>query len=48
MLLLWASVILFVLWVLGVIVDVGGGVHLLLLIAIITFIVFLVGRRSPA
>ncbi|WP_415855442.1 DUF5670 family protein [Sinomonas sp. G460-2] len=48
MLLFWASVILFVLWVLGVIVDIGGGVHLLLFIAIITFIVFLVGRRRPA
>lgn len=47
MLLLWATVILFVLWVLGVIVNIGGGVHMLLLIAIITFIIFLVGRRRP-
>jgi hypothetical protein len=47
-LLLVASIVLFVLWLIGLITSVtfGGGVHVLLVIAIITIIVwFVVGRR---
>jgi hypothetical protein len=47
--LLWTIiVILFVLWLVGLVVHIGGGlIHLLLVIALILFIVnMLTGRRS--
>ncbi|MDQ4501469.1 DUF5670 family protein [Sinomonas sp. ASV322] len=45
--LLWGALILTILWVLGVIANIGGGIHLFLVIAVIMFIVYLVGRRRP-
>ena len=47
-LLLVAGLVLFVLWLVGLITSftLGGGIHVLLVIAIITIIVwFVVGRR---
>lgn len=48
--LLWTIVVvLFVLWLLGFLLHVGGGlIHLLLLIALIVLIVNLVTGRRPA
>lgn len=46
--LLWSALILFVLWVLGVIVNIGAGVHMLLFIAIGCFIVGLMGRAGSS
>jgi uncharacterized membrane protein len=46
--LLWSALILFILWILGVIVNVGVGVHMFLLIAIGCFIVGLMGRAGSS
>jgi hypothetical protein len=48
--LLWTIiVVLVVLWVLGLVVHIGGGlIHLLLVVALVLFIVnMLTGRRAP-
>ncbi len=48
--LLWAVVvILFILWLLGLLINIGGGlIHILLVIAVIVIIYnLLVGRRAP-
>jgi K+-transporting ATPase A subunit len=46
--LLWSALILFILWVLGVIGNVGVGIHMLLFIAIGCFIVGLMGRAGSS
>jgi hypothetical protein len=46
--LLWSALILFILWILGVIVNIGVGVHMFLLIAIGCFIVGLMGRAGSS
>lgn len=45
---LWIALVLFILWVLGVIVNIGVGVHMLLFIAIGFFIVGLMGRAGSS
>ena len=47
---LWTIIgILFVLWLLGLIVHVGGGlIHLLLVVAVVVFLINLITGRRPA
>lgn len=46
--LMWVAIILAVLWVLGFIGNIGGGlIHLLLVIALVVFIANMVTGRRP-
>jgi hypothetical protein len=47
---LWTIIgILLVLWLLGLVVHVGGGlIHLLLLVAVVVFLINLITGRRPA
>jgi hypothetical protein len=47
---LWTIIgILLVLWLLGLVVHVGGGlIHLLLLVAVVVFLINLITDRRPA
>lgn len=44
MLMLWTAIIMFVLWILGVIGNVGVGIHMLLFIAVGFFIAWVMHR----
>jgi hypothetical protein len=47
---LWTIIgILFVLWLLGLVANVGGGlIHLLLVVAVVVFLINLITGRRPA
>ncbi len=47
---LWAIiVILFVLWLIGLLAHIGGGlIHLLLVVAVVVFLINLLTGRRPA
>jgi membrane protein implicated in regulation of membrane protease activity len=44
--LIWIALVLFVIWVLGVIVNIGVGVHIVLFVAIGFFIVWAMHRAG--
>jgi hypothetical protein len=46
---LWTIIgILFVLWLLGLVANVGGGlIHLLLVVAVVVFLINLISGRRP-
>jgi hypothetical protein len=48
--LLWTIiVVLFVLWLIGLLMHIGGGlIHILLVIALVVFVINLVSGRRPA
>ena len=47
---IWTIIgILFVLWLLGLVANVGGGlIHLLLVVAVVVFLINMISGRRPA